>query len=297
MVKTLFRMHFILLGAALLLVLLFAFPFAHAPLPVAPPVLSILPERIIQGEPVEIVVQNATLVQVQSISLGGEELGIFLYRDKPTALGAVGINQKPTGYTVSAVLVDGTILEQSLQVGKREKVTTAFSIPEKLGGNTPASQQALVSTLEEENKELLGLLTSPSALWTDAFVYPLSEIMVTARYGYTRQTGATSVTHMGTDFKAPEGTPVVAMNRGIVRLAKTFRNYGNTVVIDHGLGVMTFFMHLSKIDVTVGEVVPQGHVIGRSGHTGYALAPHLHVSVRISDLSIDPIVFMGLFTP
>ena len=85
------------------------------------------------------------------------------------------------------------------------------------------------------------------------------------------------------------------MNRGIVRLAKHFRDYGNTVIIDHGLGLMTFYMHLSKIQVNVGELVRQGHMIGLSGQTGYAAQPHLHLTVRINDVSIDPIKFMALF--
>jgi murein DD-endopeptidase MepM/ murein hydrolase activator NlpD len=259
------------------------------------PTLSIFPQSIMQGEPLEIIVQPATLSQIQSISFNGKKLGVFLYKNKPTAFVGIGINQKPSVYTLSVVLSDGTTLEKSVLVSERKKIKVAFSIPEKLGGNSTSSQQTLVSTLAEENQQLIGLPTQAKASWTNKFLYPLSHSTVTDGYGYIRQTGNTSILHKGTDFQAPEGTPVIAMNRGIVRLAKEFRNYGNTVIIDHGLGLMTFYMHLSKINVTVGELVPQGKIIGQSGHTGYADQPHLHLTVRMNAVSIDPIKFMALF--
>ncbi|MFA6095419.1 MAG: M23 family metallopeptidase, partial [Candidatus Paceibacterota bacterium] len=68
-----------------------------------------------------------------------------------------------------------------------------------------------------------------------------------------------------------------------------------TIVVDHGLGLMTFYMHLSKIFVNEGELVLPGQVIGLSGDTGYAERPHLHLTVRIGGVSIDPVRFMGLF--
>lgn len=87
----------------------------------------------------------------------------------------------------------------------------------------------------------------------------------------------------------------MAMNRGIVRVAKTFRNYGEVVVVDHGLGLMSFYLHLSKMKVNEGELVKRGQTIGLSGQTGYTLSPHLHLSLRINNNSIDPVKFMELF--
>ena len=114
-------------------------------------------------------------------------------------------------------------------------------------------------------------------------------------YGYSRKTGEYSIAHKGTDFRAKLGAPVTAMNRGIVRVARTFRNYGKVIVIDHGLGLMTFYLHLSKMNVNESELVKRGQRIGLSGQTGYALSPHLHLSIRINNNSIDPVKFMELF--
>jgi murein DD-endopeptidase MepM/ murein hydrolase activator NlpD len=85
------------------------------------------------------------------------------------------------------------------------------------------------------------------------------------------------------------------MNRGVVRLSKKLNTYGNTVVVDHGLGLMTMYMHLSKREVVEGQLVLRGQEIGKSGQTGYAEMPHLHVSIRIAGISIDPMKFMDFF--
>jgi len=261
----------------------------------ASPTLSVYPSNIIQGEPVEIVVSNATSSQIKNITFNGKNLGVFSYQNKPTALVGVDINQKPATYKIFATFSDGTVLEKDLVVGARTMPAVAFSIPEKLGGNSTSSADSFATTLARENAELLGLKTGTKAFWTSKFIFPLSQITVTDPYGYLRDTSGISVTHKGTDFRASIGTPVMAMNRGVVRLAKRFIEYGNTVIIDHGLGLMTFYMHLSKINVNVGELVQQGQIIGLSGQTGDALAPHLHITVRINDISIDPMKFMNLF--
>ena len=259
------------------------------------PTLSVYPQSVIQGEPIEIVVQNATTSSVKSISFDGKKLGVFSYQGLPTAFYGVDINQKPSIYKISVALSGTTTLSASVTVGARQKIEMAFDIPESLGGNSTSSANTLVSALSQENAELLKLGTNPRALWTNKFTYPLSQIIVTDGYGYLRQTAGVSVTHKGTDFHASVGTPVMAMNRGVVRLAKRFTDYGNTIVVDHGLGLMTFYMHLSKINVSVGSLVKQGQVIGLSGQTGDALAPHLHISVRIGNISIDPLKFMAFF--
>ena len=141
---------------------------------------------------------------------------------------------------------------------------------------------------------LASLKTGNKAFWTRPFRMPLSNPIVTDSYGYVRQTGAYSILHKGVDFRAVVGTPVLAMNRGVVRQVHTYRDYGKTVVIDHGLGVMTFYMHLSKVEVHEGELVLPGQVIALSGMSGYAESPHLHVSVRIGGVSVDPVAFLNL---
>lgn len=108
-------------------------------------------------------------------------------------------------------------------------------------------------------------------------------------------TGKYVLPHLGDDLKAGIGTKVFAMNKGVVRLSRTYRAYGKAVLIDHGLGLQTIYLHLSKIYVKEGATVARGQVIGLSGNTGYVTGPHLHLSVRLNGVSIDPVKFMNLF--
>jgi murein DD-endopeptidase MepM/ murein hydrolase activator NlpD len=258
--------------------------------------LTISPQQIIQGEPLLVQINGTTGTStIKKIIFDKKSVGIFLYRDKPSALIGIDLNKKPGQYELFVELTNGQILKETITVGKREKIEAPLSIPAKLGGDTKASQEKLISTLADENKSLASARTGAKAFWTEAFVQPLKEIFITDEYGYSRKTGAYSIPHKGVDYRATEGTPVTAMNRGVVRIAKTYRNYGKTVVVDHGLGLMTFYMHLSKINVNAGELVKPGQLIGLSGQTGYAETSHLHLTVRINGSSIDPVKFATLF--
>ena len=137
--------------------------------------------------------------------------------------------------------------------------------------------------------------TNPKKLWKESFIFPVESPIVTDTYGYIRDTSTQTITHKGTDFHAPTGTPIYAINRGVVRLVQHFDLYGNTVVIDHGQGIMSFYMHLSKINVEQGFIVEEGQSVGESGMTGYAEGEHLHLTIRINNISIDPMRFFALY--
>lgn len=260
------------------------------------PAIDISPRTVLQGDPARITIEGVDRKQILSLVWQGAALPLIEYKDKPTAL--IGIDlRKATGvYPLTLKLSDGTEIKKDVVVTKREIATAPLGIPDKLGGNTPQAATNLVSTLAEENAVLSSIRSDENQLWHEAFAYPLKgEIVITDEYGYTRSTVNTSISHKGTDFRAAVGTPVYAMNSGSVALAREFRNYGNTVVIDHGLGVQTLYMHLSEILVKQGDNVIKGQLIGKSGMTGYAEFPHLHISVKIGGISIDPVQFLDLF--
>lgn len=255
--------------------------------------ISISPERPLQGEPLSITVSATT--SVQSIYFDSKKLSTFTYKGNPTAFYGIDLYKKSGTSTVKVIFTDGRTITKEVFITARKKEEAPLGIPQKLGGNTAASATKLVDTLALENAGLLNLRTGTKTFWTEKFGYPVTNPIVTDHYGYQRQTGQYSIAHKGTDFRAKEGVEILAMNRGVVRVAREGRNYGKTIVVDHGLGVQTFYMHLSKINVNVGELVQKGQVIGLSGGTGYADQPHLHLTVRINDVSIDPIKFLELF--
>lgn len=258
--------------------------------------LSFFPAKVIQGEPLLVTIDGvAGISSVKKMTFDGTVIGVFLRHGKPSGLIGIDLNKKPGTYELAVTLSDTRVLTKTIDVHEREKMEAPLGIPQKLGGDTVESQKKLITSLTDENKSLAAIRTGAKAFWTEQFIPPLKQILITDEYGYSRKTGTYSIPHKGVDYRAGEGTPVMAMNRGVVRIAKTYRTYGKTIVVDHGLGLATFFMHLSKISVNEGELVRRGQIIGSSGKTGYAESPHLHLTVRINTISIDPVKFLELF--
>ncbi len=111
---------------------------------------------------------------------------------------------------------------------------------------------------------------------------------ITSPFGGRRVfNGKPRAPHKGTDMRSPEGAEVVAAADGTVVLAEAQYFGGNTVYIDHGQGVVSTYAHLSSFDVTAGQSVRKGEVIGRSGSTGRVTGPHLHFGLLVQGVAVD----------
>jgi murein DD-endopeptidase MepM/ murein hydrolase activator NlpD len=142
--------------------------------------------------------------------------------------------------------------------------------------------------------QALGEVT-PEARWQGSFLMPVQG-RVSTSYGLQRYVnGHFSYRHKGMDLAAPQGTPVQAAADGVVSLADdSFLLHGQTIIVDHGQGVATLYLHLSEIDVAPGESVARGQVIGRVGATGAATGPHLHYGVYLHHVAMDPVFWTHL---
>jgi murein DD-endopeptidase MepM/ murein hydrolase activator NlpD len=133
--------------------------------------------------------------------------------------------------------------------------------------------------------------------WAGKF-YPPVEARVSDVFG-TRRTfnGKVQSMHQGLDYAVPQGTRVSAVNAGTVLLASPLYFEGDCVVLDHGQGLLTLYLHLSEIKVKPGERVERGQEIGISGGTGRATGPHLHLAVRWQGVYLDPATLLSLNLP
>ena len=129
----------------------------------------------------------------------------------------------------------------------------------------------------------------------ETFIWPVSG-RISGRFGNQRiYNGIPKSPHSGMDIAAPQGTPVEAPASGLVTFAAAdLYLTGGTVLLDHGHGVSSNFLHLSRIDVKVGDRVAQGQVIGAVGETGRATGPHLHWGLNWFDVRLDPLLLRGI---
>ena len=103
--------------------------------------------------------------------------------------------------------------------------------------------------------------------------------------------------HSGLDFAVGAGTPIKAPAAGKVILIGNYFFNGNTVFVDHGQGLISMFCHMSKIDVTLGQSLPRGGIVGRVGATGRATGPHMDWNGSPNDARVDPAIFIGAYKP
>lgn len=127
--------------------------------------------------------------------------------------------------------------------------------------------------------------------WLDGFIIP-TDGRVSSSWGNRRiLNGAPNAPHYGVDIAAPDGTPVRAPAAGVVSLAQPDMHYeGGLVFIDHGQGLISMYLHMSRLDVREGEIVRQGQIIGAVGHAGRATGPHLCWRLKWRDRNLDPSV-------
>jgi murein DD-endopeptidase MepM/ murein hydrolase activator NlpD len=172
--------------------------------------------------------------------------------------------------------------------GKYKKETLKVN-PKKV--KPPKSEKNRIWKEYLESKKIYATVTK-KRYWKKPFLMPLNS-KITSNYGNARiYNGSLKGFHSGTDFRAPTGTNLKAVNDGVVVVASRRYYSGNAVIIDHGEGIYSSYSHLSKILVKEGQRVKQKDILGLSGATGRVTGPHLHFSIIIESKKIDPLDFI-----
>lgn len=205
-------------------------------------------------------------------------------------IGAVGIDAKTGDYPVR-VTAGKTKKTMKLIVKKASVQTLALSLPEGKVTLSPAD----LEIVKEENIMLESrFLTVSERQWEGVFRIPADNEISTA-FGTKRIMNKTWTSiHRGVDIRGSEGDEVRASNNGTVVLARELFFGGNTIILDHGQGIYTLYMHLSQMNVRPGDPVAKGDIIGLLGSTGRATGPHLHFGVKVSNVSVNPLSLLKL---
>src|SRR5467141_1651257 len=159
----------------------------------------------------------------------------------------------------------------------------------------PSPEQ--IKRADEERQKLRDIFdhVTPERLWDGKFRIPLDGVTTGSNFGKRRiLNGNPGSPHSGMDLPGATGTPVHAAQRGRVVLAEELFFAGNTVVVDHGLGIYTFYGHLSEIDAKVGDTLDAGAVLGKVGATGRVTGPHLHWGLSIERARVNPLQIVKL---
>ena len=152
----------------------------------------------------------------------------------------------------------------------------------------PDPEQAARAKAEQQKLREIYATVSPQKLWQGRFRIPLDGVTKGANFGRRRVlNGQPGSPHSGVDLPATTGTPVHASQTGRVVLAEPLFFAGNTVIIDHGLGIYTLYCHLSEIDANVGDKLAVGAVLGKVGATGRVTGPHLHWGLSVDRARVN----------
>ena len=259
------------------------------------------PTQLVNGSPVLFrVTAPAATASLQGVWLGhtfsfrfGRECHCWY------AIAGIGLETRPGKYPLKLQEVGSTatreVFAHDVPVIEAHYPTTAIKVapqyvePPKEIEPRIAEEQAL--------KKQIFSVTAPEELWSGTFEKP-ARAEVSGVFGSARTlNGVKRNQHTGLDFRVSTGTPVVAANGGTVILARNLYFEGNCVAIDHGQGLVTLYLHLSEFKVKEGDKVKRGELVGLSGGTGRATAPHLHFAVRWQGIYLNPATLLELTPP
>ena len=259
------------------------------------------PVRAVNGAPILFRVTTPTPVRALSGKWLAHEISFSFDEGQKAwfALAGASLETKPGAYPIelSAETAAGTRItyQQGISVQFQRYPRAILKVPGRYTAPSPEELHQI-----EQDKEIKAQAfqtLSADRAWKGSFARPV-QAEISDVFGVQRVfNGKVQSTHQGLDFRVPPGTPVAAVNRGRILLARPLFFEGNCLVIDHGQGLLTLYLHLSKFLVKEGDTVEKGQPIALSGGTGRATGPHLHLAVRWQGVYLNPAGLLSLQLP
>jgi len=243
-------------------------------------------------------------LQPGGFAVGQVEPGAtVLLGDAPVMVGADGTfvigfgRDQGADAQLTVIHGDGKVEQQAVAVTPR---TYEIQRIDKLDQNMVTPDPATEARIKSDQAKVKAARATPSDRrdFLGPFIWP-AKGPISGVYGSQRiLNGTPKAPHFGTDIAAPEGSPIVAPAAGVVRFAETdLYLTGGTVIIDHGFGIYSSYLHMSRVDVKPGQEVAQGQAIGAVGKTGRATGPHLHWGLNWNETRLDPALLVPPMPP
>lgn len=249
--------------------------------------VSVFPQNPSQGGTVVIKIKSDS-AKVEA-NFDGKKITFLKTNDFSGLVALVGVDAKtaPGTHKIDIKFWGGARVKKEINVAKAD--FPSF----KITGETNADVSSNI--VNKDNPSLYRALFSSSsvAYFNSPFSYPLSNIRKSGfDFGDLLNFPNNKLQHLGVDLSAPFRAKVYTINSGKVVFADNLPDYGKSIIIDHGLGIFSLYLHLDEFVARPGQIVKQGEAIGFSGDTGYSSGPHLHFSIKVDGSSVDPLIFI-----
>ena len=252
---------------------------------------DVSPSEIKPGDAFVIKINDAETSHLHAASLKGRRFYFSRCGESCfAAIGTVGIRTKPGSYAIK-LRVGKKIKNLHLIVTQKSFTTTELTL---LDDQVFLSKKD-IKRVKRENKRLKQIFQKISqSYWEGSFILPL-ENDISTPFGIKRILNKKWISiHRGIDVTGQDGEEVKASNTGRVVLVEKLFFGGNTIILDHGLGIYTIYMHLSKFNVNVEDIVSKNDVVGFVGSSGRSTGPHLHFGVKVMNMSANPVSLIEL---
>jgi murein DD-endopeptidase MepM/ murein hydrolase activator NlpD len=274
------------------IMLLFFIPvLSSASEPINSPQIEISPPDIKQGDVFSVKINGTDINADPKALFNGRDLLFAKCGDGCfAAIGAAPLDAKPGSYRIEIVAGEQRF-KTELVIKQARLETIKLTLPE--GKVILSPEDAKRAEQEAERLKTIWEIRT-ERLWDGGFIMPLDNELSTP-FGVKRIINNKKVSiHWGLDIRGKEGEPVKASNKGKAVLVEELFFGGKTVVIDHGLGVYTIYMHMSAFNIKAGDAVSKGDIIGLVGSTGRSSGPHLHFGIKVQNISANPASIVGL---